>query len=253
MAHRTTRKIGQKPRPKDIRKTAHNAVRRPIRFGEKLITIYAGGQGKIPFVVHEDLLCSSSGHFKKLFQQNLQSRLWDAANSEPWDAYMQWLYTGVITVHLKDLGGDDSAKYCQLLMESYELGERLEDELFQKVVLKEIVVDVMISSYAISYHNIGQVYQLTNGASTLRKFILDIARALLARQTKQNMGSEKVLAGDSSEEEDNDESSEDEDEEDESSEDEDELTYDFRNGDRSYEPGETEAEAEEDEDEDEER
>lgn len=206
----------------------------------------------------------------------VQSRLWDAANSEPWDAYMQWLYTGVITVHLKDLGGDDSAKYCPLLMESYELGERLEDELFQKVVLKEIVVDVMISSYAISYHNIGQVYQLTNGASTLRKvmvdlyiaqtdstkldlkypqqFILDIARALLARQTKQNMGSEKVLAGDSSEEEeDNDESSEDEDEEDESSEDEDELTYDFRNGDRSYEPGETEAEAEEDEDEDEER
>jgi hypothetical protein len=196
----------------------------------------------------------------------VQSRLWDAANGEPWDAYMQWLYTGVIPAHLKDLD-DDGAKHCQLLMVSHALSERLEDELFQKALQKEIVENAMISSYAIGYHNIGQVYQLTNGASTLRKvlvdlyiaqadstkldleypqqFVLDIARALLARQTKQNIGSKKALAGYSSEEEDNNESLEDE--EDESSEDEDELASDFSYGYSLYEPGETEAEDDEDE------
>ncbi|KAH7558100.1 hypothetical protein BM1_05372 [Bipolaris maydis] len=328
MAHRGTRKTGQKPKPKAARKTTCDTAHRPIRFGEKLITIYAEGQDNIPFVIHEDLLCSSSGHFKKLFQKSrkaikgecsiciedlsgflpvcyckscgqnfhtkclddwlqrkatcpmchvdrpiatdsVQSRIWDAANGEPWDAYMQWLYTGVIPVHLKDLGEDNGAKYCQLLMDSYKLGERLEDELFQKAAQKEIVEDVRIASCAIGYHNVGQVYQLTNGASTLRKvlvdmyisqadstelgleypqqFILDIARALLARQTKQNLGSEKVLAGYSSEKEDNDTSSEDE--EDESSEDGDELAYDVRYGDGLYEPGETVVEEEEEEEE----
>ena len=104
----------------------------------------------------------------------VQSRLWDAANGEPWDVYMQWLYTGIIPVHLKGLD-DHGAKHCQLLMVSHALGERLEDELFQKALQKEIVEDIRISLRAIGYHNIRQVYQqFTNGASTLRKVLVDL-------------------------------------------------------------------------------
>lgn len=109
------------------------------------VVILAGRLGR-RFVVHKNVLCSSSGFLKKLTnggwkeESDRQLRL-PEADAEAFEIYVAWLYTGKPELWDSD-GGDIpilSAASCKRAFNAYTLGYFLDDRRFCNVIVDEVL------------------------------------------------------------------------------------------------------------------
>lgn len=87
------------------------------------------------------------------------------------DLYMQWLYTGAISVHPTIEHAD---RYLLLLYATLLAGEELKDDLFLRTLWREILEDDTIVMFGLSYQSITCLYRALAEDSKARKFWVDL-------------------------------------------------------------------------------
>lgn len=200
------------------------------RFGRRVLELQIGAK-KVPFSVHEDLLCSQSGYFKLRFQKNrrdiegdcpicqeeVESVIADvtyckecgqnlhtacmskwlrnsktcpmcraewmtktacpttkytALDPEAFEVYYQWLYSARFPIYNADKKDPDAR--CLRLLKSHLLGSKLDDAIFQKAVVKEIIRTALSNTAVIRCTAVRYAYKSTTGPCILREFMVDM-------------------------------------------------------------------------------
>lgn len=143
----------------------------------------------------------------------MEDRLLESIPDSIIDLYMQWLYTGTISVHSIIAHAD---RYPLFLHATLQAGEVLEDEIFLKTPPREILENDTMTMLAISHQHITGVYCLPATHAKTQQFLVDlyttqanppelnldypqqfilgVAQALLSRRTDKDMDAKKVLA-----------------------------------------------------------
>lgn len=112
----------------------------------KIVVITVGaGSGKGTFAIHEDLLTRNSEYFRTALASGFsegQSKSFDLAEDDPdaFDLFTQWLYHGRYTCDLPD--ADESPLRVDLLIRTYQLGDKIIAPEFKTFVAKDFLMDV---------------------------------------------------------------------------------------------------------------
>lgn len=129
------------------------------------------GDDTEPYMVHHDLIASSSEFFKRALHGDFKERDGDVKlpeqKSSTFDAYYRWLYTN--TLEPFTLSTQPIPDF-----ELYILGDAIQDERLRNSVIDNIIKDVSVSGmYPVSFSHVTLVFENTPKTSTLRKMLID--------------------------------------------------------------------------------
>ncbi|KAK5132464.1 hypothetical protein LTR08_009075 [Meristemomyces frigidus] len=120
------------------------AKRRKIDFIEAIVVLV--GEAENRFVVHQNVLCTSSNFFRKAIEgswkegEEKQVRLKEAEVSS-FEIYIAWLYTGTLEICGEDKveGCTRNSKYYKCVGEAAQMGDFLEDRNFSNALVDELL------------------------------------------------------------------------------------------------------------------
>ncbi|KAF2130039.1 hypothetical protein P153DRAFT_431107 [Dothidotthia symphoricarpi CBS 119687] len=136
------------------------------------------------FHIHKSVLCKTSAFFQSILESawtGLDYKPIDLTDEKPevFQMYLQWLYSGKVAVKLEAnlysymVRVNDEVICWASLLDSYILGEQLQDTTYQNAVMQAMIDCVENGEVLPSVKAIGDMYRGTSASSPVRKLVVD--------------------------------------------------------------------------------
>ncbi|GIZ49937.1 hypothetical protein CKM354_001295300 [Cercospora kikuchii] len=163
----------------DLRGNVNN--KKQFQGGFRTVEVGAGDESQ-RWTIHEKLLCKDSAFFRAATKEEWTPRedgIIAMPDDDPhaFEIYVQWLYGGKLLVQARDMDPKKSRE-LRLLVESFILGEKLQDRVFQHATIDSLIACVNdYDQEGTVYFPAGhadRVYEATPENSPLRSLIVDM-------------------------------------------------------------------------------